>query len=69
MEESEQYINVNKNNQKYFIEFYYINFFIQDTLGLKTLDQTGRIFKYSINADHLRMTKKWFIDNILKFLN
>jgi len=36
-----------------------------DTLGLQTLDSTGRLFKLSVNGDHLRFTDEWFIDNII----
>ncbi len=39
--------------------------FKKDTLGLKTLDTTGRLHKLSCKGDHLRFTEQWFIDNII----
>ena len=36
-----------------------------DTLGLQTLDKSGRLYKLSVNGDHLQFTDQWFIDNII----
>ena len=38
----------------------------KDTLGLKTLDESGRLVKLSVDGDHLQFTQKWFEDNIIK---
>ncbi|XP_052255104.1 palmitoyl-protein thioesterase 1-like [Dreissena polymorpha] len=43
--------------------------YLQDKLGLKTLNDTGRITFLSSDSDHLQFTEQWFIDNIItKFL-
>ena len=36
-----------------------------DSIGLQTLDKTGRLFKLSVDGDHLRFSKQWFLDNIV----
>ena len=40
--------------------------FNKDTLGLRTLDYNGHLFKLSVNGDHLRFTDKWFVENIIQ---
>jgi palmitoyl-protein thioesterase len=42
--------------------------YLNDTLGLKTLDQQSRIKFLESDTDHLRFTDQWFIDNIIPFL-
>lgn len=43
--------------------------YTEDKLGLKTLNDTGRIHFLSSDTDHLQFTETWFISNILnKFL-
>jgi hypothetical protein len=37
----------------------------KDTLGLQTLDKSGRLHKLSVDGDHLQFTKQWFLDNIV----
>jgi len=32
---------------------------------LRTLDETGRLFKLSVDGDHLRFTDEWFLENIV----
>lgn len=40
-----------------------------DTLGLKTLDQSGRLFKLATDGDHLQFKEEWFLENIVsKFI-
>ncbi|CAF1073099.1 unnamed protein product [Brachionus calyciflorus] len=40
--------------------------YVNDTLGLKTLDRMGRIHKISIPGQHLQFSNSWFIESILK---
>jgi len=41
-----------------------------DTIGLQTLDKQGRLFRLSVEGDHLEFKDVWFIDNIVyPFLN
>lgn len=42
--------------------------YLNDTLGLKTLDTSGRLHKYSINGRHLQIDRQWFIENLLQYL-
>lgn len=37
-----------------------------DTLGLQTLDKSGRLHKLSVDGDHLKFTDEWFIENIIQ---
>ena len=40
-----------------------------DTLGLKTLDESGRLFKLATDGDHLQFKEEWFLENIVsKFI-
>ena len=40
--------------------------YIDDKLGLKTLNSNGRLTRISTNGDHLQFTDEWFIDQIVK---
>jgi len=42
--------------------------YINDLLGLKTMDQQSRIKFLQSDTDHLRFTDQWFIDNIIPYL-
>lgn len=42
-----------------------VNVFSKDTLGLRTLDQQGKLFRLSVDGNHLEMSHGWFIDNIV----
>lgn len=43
--------------------------YVNDTLGLQTLDKSGRLHKLAVNGDHLRFSEEWFLENIVsKFL-
>ena len=42
--------------------------YINDLLGLKTMDQQSRIKFLESDTDHLQFTEQWFIDNIIPFL-
>lgn len=64
MEESPLYLNVNLQDKQDHYFFYFFEFF-KDTLGLQTLDRGGRLFRLSINSDHLKFSDQWFIENII----
>ena len=38
----------------------------QDRIGLKTLNETGRLHFLLSEGNHLQFTEKWFIANILQ---
>lgn len=41
----------------------------QDRLGLKEMDEAGKLHFLSVNADHLQFTGDWFVDEVIhKFL-
>lgn len=42
--------------------------YINDTLGLKVMDQQSRIKFLESDTDHLQFTDQWFIDNIIPYL-
>jgi palmitoyl-protein thioesterase len=42
--------------------------YINDSLGLKIMDQQSRIKFLESDTDHLQFTDQWFIDNIIPFL-
>lgn len=43
--------------------------YTNDTLGLKTLDKSGRLHKLATDGDHLQFKTEWFLENIVsKFI-
>lgn len=42
--------------------------YVDDRLGLKTMDEQGRLKFLESDTDHLQFTDQWFIENILPFL-
>jgi len=42
--------------------------YINDSLGLKIMDQQSRIKFLESDTDHLQFTDQWFIENIIPFL-
>jgi len=42
--------------------------YTQDLLGLKELNESGRIAFLDSPTDHLQFTRQWFIDNLVKYL-
>ncbi|CAF1072804.1 unnamed protein product [Adineta steineri] len=42
--------------------------YLKDLLGLKTMDEQSRIKFLESDTDHLQFTDKWFIDNIIPYL-
>jgi len=39
--------------------------YLEDRIGLKTLDESGRLHLLDVEGDHLHFGRQWFIDNIL----
>lgn len=43
--------------------------YVNDTLGLQTLDKSGRLHKLATDGDHLQFKEEWFLENIVdKFM-
>ena len=42
---------------------------VQDKLGLKTLNEAGKIQFIEAPFNHLQFTEEWFFDNLLPFIN
>jgi len=45
------------------------NLYIQDLIGLKTLDQQKKLSFLSCIGEHLQFTEEWFVQNIIPLLN
>jgi len=43
--------------------------YIQDWIGVKTLDQQGKLQFLSVVGDHLQFTDQWFYENMIPLLN
>jgi palmitoyl-protein thioesterase len=43
--------------------------YTDDLLGLKVMDEQGRLIFLESDTDHLRFTEQWFIDHIIPFLH
>merc|ERR1712126_97458 len=41
--------------------------YVEDRIGLKALDESGRLHFLDVEGDHLQFTRQWFIDNIINF--
>ena len=39
--------------------------YIEDRIGLKTLDESGRLHLMEVEGNHLEFSRQWFIDNII----
>lgn len=45
------------------------NLYVKDLLGLKTMNENGKIHKLATDGDHLQFKEQWFLDNIVsKFI-
>lgn len=67
MEETALYFNVIKLLLFYLCLIRMLNLEIKkDTLGLRTLDNLGKIHRIAINTGHLELDRNWFIDNIIE---
>lgn len=45
------------------------SYLLKDLLGLKTLNEQGKLFRLTVDAKHLDFSQAWFINEIvLKFL-
>jgi len=40
--------------------------YLEDWLGLRTLDETGRLHKFSLPGNHMNMQLEWFKQNVVK---
>ncbi|GCC27748.1 palmitoyl-protein thioesterase 1-like isoform X1 [Chiloscyllium punctatum] len=40
----------------------------EDRLGLKAMDEAGKLEFLTVDGDHLQFSKKWFINNIVPYL-
>lgn len=40
--------------------------YLEDWIGLRTLDETGRLHFYSVEGDHLQFSREWFVEEIIK---
>lgn len=57
------------NDDKTIVPLQEQDIYTQDWIGLKQLDESGRLFFLKTPGDHLKFSKQWFIDNIInKFL-
>lgn len=43
--------------------------YIQDWIGMKTLDQQGKLQFLSVEGDHLQFTDEWFYENMIPLLD
>jgi len=43
--------------------------YLEDWIGMKTLDQQGKLHFYSVVGDHLQFTDQWFYTNMIPYLN
>lgn len=43
----------------------FIFLLLKDLLGLKTLNEQGKIFKLTVDGKHLDFSQEWFIDAIV----
>ena len=48
------------------VDFRNTSLYEQDLIGLKKLDQEGKIFMYTVPGDHLQLDIKWFTEEIVK---
>merc|ERR1711973_706919 len=39
--------------------------YVEDRIGLKALDESGRLHFLDVEGNHLQFTRQWFIDNII----
>ena len=39
--------------------------YTEDRIGLKSLDEAGRLHLMEVEGNHLEFTRQWFIDNII----
>jgi len=42
--------------------------YIEDWLGLQVMDKAGKLHFLSVDADHLKFTDDWFVENIVPYL-
>ena len=40
--------------------------YLEDWIGLRALDETGRLHFYTVEGDHLEFSREWFVEEIIK---
>jgi len=53
------------NNDKVVVPYNETDLYVQDWIGLRYLDENGRVDFLSVVGDHLRFTEQWFIDTVI----
>jgi palmitoyl-protein thioesterase len=66
--ESEHFGFYEENDTTKIIPLRESKLYVNDLLGLKTMDEQSRIKFLESDTDHLQFTDKWFIDNIIPYL-
>jgi palmitoyl-protein thioesterase len=66
--ESEHFGFYEENNTSKIIPLRESTLYLNDLLGLKTMDEQSRIKFLESDTDHLQFTDQWFIDNIIPYL-
>jgi palmitoyl-protein thioesterase len=66
--ESEHFGFYEENNPSKIISLRESSLYLNDLLGLKTMDEQSRIIFLESDTDHLQFTDQWFIDNIISYL-
>jgi palmitoyl-protein thioesterase len=66
--ESEHFGFYEENNTSKIISLRESSLYLNDLLGLKTMDEQSRIKFLESDTDHLQFTDQWFIDNIIPYL-
>jgi len=66
--ESEHFGFYEENNPSKIIPLRESSLYLNDLLGLKTMDEQSRIIFLESDTDHLQFTDQWFIDNIISYL-
>jgi len=54
---------------KVLVEMRNTTLYTQDWIGLRTLDQQGKVIQISTDGDHLEFSDQWFVSTLVPFLN
>ena len=66
--ESEHFGFYEENDTSKIVSLRESSLYLNDLLGLKTMDEQSRIMFLESDTDHLQFTDQWFIDNIIPYL-